>query len=86
MPQTQEQVLDFLTNENVNRCISEYPVDYQILKEGNLYYDPKVSTDTFIKPYYCVANSISDLPNVPYQILEYGYVPTDLEENVEEMA
>lgn len=86
MPQTQEQVLDFLTNENVNRCISEYPVDYEILKEGNLYYDPKVSTDTFIKPYYCVANSISDLPNVPYQILEYGYVPTDLEENVEEMA
>lgn len=30
LPQTQEQVLDFLTNENVNRCISEYPVDYDI--------------------------------------------------------
>ena len=86
LPQTQEQVLDFLTNENVNRCISEYPVDYEILKEGNIYFDPKVSSDTFIKPYYCVANSIADIPNVPYQILEYGYVPTDLEENVEEMA
>jgi len=81
-PQSKDQVIDFLTNENENRLISEYPIDYEIVYEGNIYLD-KTSTDTLLKPYYCVATSLSDIPNVPYTIINYGYVPDSSEENVE---
>ncbi len=81
-PDNHLQVYDFLNEENEKRFIAEYPIDAEVVSEGSFYVDDEAK-DTILKPYYCVAFSKSDLPIVNYEIIEYGYVPSDEEENVE---
>lgn len=81
-PETREQVYDFLNIENEKWLISEYPIDKKVLYYGDFYVDAEAK-DTILKPYYCVAFSENDLPKVTYEILGYGYVPNDEEEEVE---
>lgn len=84
-PETHEQVYEFLNAENQNWLISEYPIDRKVLSYGDFYVDAEAK-DTILKPYYCVAFSVNDLPKVAYEILGYGYVPTDDEGEVEQRA
>lgn len=84
-PESREQVFNMLSTENEKRLISEYPIDRKVELYGSYYVDDE-ATDTILKPYYCVAFSVNDLPRVPYEILGYGYVPNDNEEDVEQKA
>ncbi len=84
-PTSRDQVYGFLNAENPKCFISEYPIDRKILTKGAVYLDAEAE-DVILKPYYCVAFSKSDLPRIPYDVIAYGYVPTDDEVQVEMKA
>ncbi len=83
-PQNYDEATTVLADSNVNNMISEYPIDYEVLYEGDVYLVDGKTSDTIVKPYYCVTTSLSNLPsNISYQLLGTGYVPTDAQETLE---
>ena len=66
--------------------IQDYPLDYDILEEGDYYVEPKSTTD-FYYPAYTVIPVGYQLPSgLPYQVIENLYEPKDEEVDVETVA
>lgn len=66
--------------------IQDYPLDYEILEEGDYYVNPKDENDLYY-PAYTVIPVGYQLPNdIPYEILDEIYEPTEEEYDVETVS
>jgi hypothetical protein len=68
---------EFLENHSVIQ-ISETPYDYEVVSEGYYFHDRTIPKDKFTW-LYAVVESDFDLPLIPYQTIDYLYLPPDLE-------
>ncbi len=69
-----------LTNEEI--VLSSYPLNYEIIQEGSFLEKDSPNAVKFAPLYTTVPINFS-FPNVPYEILEDVYQPTDLETDLE---
>lgn len=74
MPRTDDQ--ETLLKREENLTLYEYPLDYEILQEGDFYRDPSLPAE---QPDYQYASvkAGTDLPNVPYQVIAELYIPQE---------
>ncbi|MEM9679173.1 MAG: hypothetical protein AAF901_02515 [Bacteroidota bacterium] len=79
LPTTEEHLiaLDNLDNSDDDSApiLDDYPLDYEILEEGDYYVEPKDVNDLYY-PAYTVIPVGYQLPNnLPYEIIEHLYYP-----------
>lgn len=81
------QLLDSLDGPHPDSLvIHDYPLDYEILKEGDYYVQPESEIDLY-HPAYTVVPADYVLPGeLPYEVLAAVYKPTKEEFNVETIA
>ncbi len=66
--------------------LHDYPLDYEILQEGEYYINPSSEADVY-HPVYTVVPVNEEVPgNLNYEIIEQLYEPTDEEEDVETVS
>jgi len=60
--------------------IYDYPLDYEIIQEGDYYIEPEI-TDTFYNPRYAIIEKNQDIPEyLNYEIKDELYIPQTEEE------
>jgi hypothetical protein len=63
-----------------NFAIYDYPLDYEILEEGDYYIEPDIQ-DTLYNPRYAIVEDVDDIPvNVQYEVEEELRMPETEEE------
>lgn len=80
--------LDLLDKSDVvnTPVLQDYPMDYEILQEGDYYVKPSSSEDLFHPIYSVIPIGYHFKSNVPYIVLEDIYQPTDDEYDVETVS
>ncbi len=85
MPKSVDEVNQIFDRSGDYLCISEYPMENEIVTNGD-YYLEKDNKDVLVKTYYAIAYTLKDLPKVNYSILDYAYVPSPEEWRAEAAA
>lgn len=90
LPTTEEHLiaLDDLdkSDDETSPILHDYPLNYEIIEEGDFYINPKDENDLYY-PVYTVIPVDYQLPsNLPYEIIEPLYYPKDEEFDVETVA
>jgi hypothetical protein len=90
LPTTEEHLktLDDLdkSDDETSPILHDYPLNYEIIEEGDYYINPKDENDLYY-PAYTVIPVDYQLPsNLPYEIIEPLYYPKDEEFDVETVS
>lgn len=64
---------------DTNLVIFDFPLDYEIIQEGDYYIEPGI-VDTFLNPRYVIVKEEEELPDMPYEIKDELYVPDNEKE------
>ncbi len=91
LPTTEDHLiaLDDLDNsdDETSPILHDYPLDYEILEEGDYYVEPKDQKDLYYPAYTVVPVGYQLPSNLPYEIIETLYYPKDEKEfDVETVA
>lgn len=81
LPQTINEAMSLKSDTNL--ILFDYPLDYEILEEGNYYVDPEssVASLTYL---YAVISIDDEIPDYTYEILEYLHKPSENEYDIED--
>lgn len=89
-PNTEEQLemLDDLDNSDDENApvLHDYPLDYEILEEGDYYIYPRDENDIYHSAYTLIPIDYRFTENVPYEILDEIYEPSEEEYDIETVA
>lgn len=77
--------LDFLDKSNlpIDPVMQDYPLDYEIVQEGDYYIEPRSSSDLYHPVYALIPNGYIFKSNIPYVTIDEIYEPTEEEYDVE---
>ncbi|WP_310555837.1 hypothetical protein [Flavobacterium sp.] len=86
-PSTEQDLiaLEEIANNNEEIVLHKHPLDYQIIQQGSDYNDPNYAGEAEYKPLYTSIPAGYDL-NLPYEVLDNLYKPTDNENDIETIA
>ena len=76
--------MEILNNDTL-LSLYNYPLDYEIVKMGQSYHDPNIPKNQ-ITWQYTVVPSDYTFPSITYEILDYIYIPTKDEYDIEKEA
>ena len=80
LPQDSVQVNHLL--EDTAKVMFDYPLDYEVLRDGNFYHDPGIPKDRPTWLYTVVPINVN-LPDIPYEIIEECFIPPDVENSTD---
>ena len=80
LPKTEEQLNTLKKDTLLN--IFDYPLDYEILKEGLYYHDPSLP-DSSITWQYTVVRPDYNFPDIDYEVLSELFIIEESEDSVE---
>lgn len=85
---TQLEMLDELDNSDDENApiLHDYPLDYEILEEGDYYIMPRNENDFYHSAYTLIPVNYQFPSTVPYVILDEIYEPTEEEFDVETVS
>lgn len=90
LPETEEQleVLDNLELDHGNDSIvlHDFPLDYEVIENGDYYAEPQNDQDIFHPIYTVVPVNYSFKTDIPFEVLDELYEPTEEEYDVETAA
>ena len=76
-PSTSDQLVALDETEELE--LQDYPMDYELIQDGDFYQDPSLSTEEFPWLYTVVPVGYSFPQGIHYQVLEQLYLPTNNE-------
>lgn len=83
LPSSPEELESLNSDTMLN--LYDYPLDYEIIQEGDYYHDPSISSDD-ITWQYTVVEPNYVFPSVKYEILAELYLPDEDEDEIEDVA
>lgn len=69
-------------SEDTSMVLFDYPLDYEIVQEGEYYHDPSIPEDSYTWLYTTVPAGYQFNPNITYEILDSCYISRDDNENI----
>lgn len=90
LPENEKQ-LEFLDNLELNHSndsivLHDYPLDYEIVEDGDYFVDPKNENDLYQPTYTVIPVDYDFDNNIPFQIIDKLYKPTEDEYVVETVS
>ena len=74
-PTTDDQMMQLTSDDNLE--LQDYPMDYEVLQDGDYYQDPNISSETVPWLYSVVTPSYTAPTGITYEVIEPLYIPED---------
>lgn len=83
-PATQDQLATLLNQPNLE--LQDYPMDYQIIQDGDYYQDPTLGTEDIGWLYSAVPANYTPVSGIQYEVIQQLHIPANDDLLLESMA